>query len=161
MSTDFSSQLDAAVAAADPIFRPALERLLRQVDPVDLQEREPRDIVGAAASIRELAGRRAPGDTLVAVFTSTRGEHGWTSRRTIVNICTDDSPFLVDSVTAAVARQGLAVHLLMHPVLSVRRDDDGELLEVDAHGGALESWIHLEIDRIPTEEGRAELHDRL
>lgn len=150
-----------ALETIDPMFRPALERLLTQVDAADLEEREPRDIVGAAMSMRTLADRREPGQTLVAVFTPTLSEHGWTSRRTIVNICTDDSPFLVDSVAAAIARRGLAVHLLMHPVVSVRRDEAGALLEIDAHGGDLESWIHLEIDRVPTEEGRSELEEQL
>ncbi|RGE19295.1 NAD-glutamate dehydrogenase [Leucobacter sp. wl10] len=155
------TELRDAVEALDPELRPGVERLIGQVDEEDLAEREPRDMVGAAQSMRALAAERAPGETLVSVFTPTLREHGWTSRRTIVNICTDDSPFLVDSVAAAVARQGLSVHLLMHPVMSVRRDDEGALLEVDAHGGQLESWIHLEVDRVPTEEGRAELEERL
>ena len=86
-----------------------------------------------------LAARRQRGETHVSVFTPTLSEHGWTSRRTIVDICTDDAPFLVDSITAAIAGQGLAVHLLLHPLVGVRRGDDGELLETDAHGGELES----------------------
>ncbi|MUG03902.1 NAD-glutamate dehydrogenase, partial [Bacillus tequilensis] len=111
--------------------------------------------------MRSLASQRQRGETLVSVFTPTLSEHGWTSRRTIVDICTDDAPFLVDSVTAAIAGQGLAAHLLLHPLVSVRRGDDGELIETDAHGGALESWMHLEVDRVPTDEGRAALKDRL
>ncbi|MFT4219332.1 MAG: NAD-glutamate dehydrogenase [Microbacterium sp.] len=162
MSTDrVFAAISEEADASDPILRQTVEHLLTQVDAEDLDEREPRDVVGAAASIRDLAAQREVGHALVAVFTPTLREQGWTSRRTIVNICTDDSPFLVDSVTAAIARRGLTVHLLMHPVVSVRRDEQGELLEVDAHGGALESWIHLEIDRVPTEEARAELETQL
>jgi glutamate dehydrogenase len=155
------NELREAIEALDPAVRPGIERLIGQVDEDDLREREPRDVVGSAQSMRALAGKRSQGETLVSVFTPTLREHGWTSRRTIVNICTDDSPFLVDSVAAAIARQGLSVHLLMHPVVSVRRDEAGELIEVDAHGGDLESWIHLEVDRVPTEEGRVELEERL
>jgi len=154
-------EFQAALEQVDPIIRPALDRLLHRVDFEDLQDREPRDVVGAATTLQQLAATRQIGETLISVFTPTLGEHGWSSRRTIVDICTDDSPFLVDSVTAAIARQGLAVHLLIHPVLSVRRDDDGELIEIDAHGGTLESWIHIEVDRVPTAEGRSELEDRL
>ncbi|MFT4231219.1 MAG: NAD-glutamate dehydrogenase [Leucobacter sp.] len=155
------TELRGAIEDLDPALKPGIERLIEQVDEEDLAEREPRDVVGSARSMRLLASRRAPGETLVAVFTPTLRDHGWTSRRTIVDICTDDSPFLVDSVTAAIAAHGLTVHMLMHPLMSVRRDDDGELLEVGAHGGQLESWIHLEVDRVPTEESRAELEDRL
>nr|WP_255572600.1 NAD-glutamate dehydrogenase [Leucobacter tenebrionis] len=160
-STNLTTGLRDALEGVDRPLRPGVELLVDQVDAEDLREREPRDVVGAALSMRMLAGRRDRGETLVSVFTPTLAEQGWTSRRTIVDICTDDSPFLVDSVIAAIARQGLTVHLLTHPVLSVRRDDGGELLETDAHGGDLESWIHLEVDRVPTEEGRAELEERV
>ena len=162
MNSDFASTaLHEALEAVDPDLRPATERLLAQLDDEDLAERGPRDIVGAATSMCLLAGQRDPGETLISVFTPTLREHGWTSRRTIVNIITDDAPFLVDSAAAAIARQGLTVHLLMHPLVSVRRDDDGALLGTDAHGGVLESWIHLEVDRVPTEEGRVELLEHL
>ena len=145
----------------DPSERGGVESLMSRLDAVDLAEREPRDVVGAALSMRTLAARRQPGETRVSVFTPTLSEHGWTSRRTIVDICTADAPFLVDSVTAAIARQGLAVHLLLHPLVSVRRGDDGELLETEVHGGELESWIHLEVDRVPNDDGRAALTERL
>ncbi|WP_449278414.1 NAD-glutamate dehydrogenase [Leucobacter sp. GX24907] len=145
----------------NPELRQGLERLIRELDSEELAEREPRDVVGAVLSMRELGDRREQRDTLVRVFTPTLKEHGWTSRRTIVDICTHDSPFLVDSVAAAIARHGLSVYLLMHPVVSVRRDDEGGLLELGAHGGHLESWIHIEVDRVPTEEERKELEDRL
>ncbi|CAH0123288.1 NAD-glutamate dehydrogenase [Microbacterium sp. Bi121] len=156
-----SAELREAIAALDPDVGSGVESLISRLDAVDLEEREPRDVVGAALSMRALAAQRRRGEISVSVFTPTLSEHGWTSRRTIVDICTDDAPFLVDSVTAAVARQGLAVHLLLHPMVSVRRGDDGELLETDAHGGELESWIHLEVDRVPTEAGRAALTERL
>ena len=159
--TTGSTALHEAMDALDPDLRAGLGRLIAGLDPEDIAEREPRDIVGASLSMRALAATRDRGRTRVEVFTPTLSEHGWSSRRTIVNICTDDAPFLVDSVTAAIARQGLAVHLLVHPIVEVRRGDDGELLEMGVHGGELESWIHLEVDRIPTEEGRAELEERL
>ncbi|PRZ07797.1 glutamate dehydrogenase [Isoptericola sp. CG 20/1183] len=160
------------VAVSDPQVLEAVEglpselrrharRLLEAYAAEDLVEREPRDVVGAAASTVELASHRAPGQTLVRVFTPTVREDGWTSRRTVVDVCTDDAPFLVDSVDAAIARHGSTLHLLQHPVLAVRRDDDGELLEIGAHGGRLESWIHVETDRIAGQEEREALVARL
>ncbi|GAA1979701.1 NAD-glutamate dehydrogenase [Microbacterium pumilum] len=160
-STTGSRAIDDAIAALDPELASGLTSIIAGLNPEDLAEREPRDVVGAALSMRSLAARRDRGQTRIAVFTPTLSEDGWTSRRTIVNICTDDSPFLVDSVIAAVARQGLAVDLLVHPIVEVRRSADGELLEMGAHGGDLESWIHLEVDRVPTSEGRHQLEERL
>src|SRR5690606_8139236 len=58
-----------------------------------------------------------------------------------------DMPFLVDSVTMALAEQGIGVHVLGHPVIPVARDKTGKLSAVGE--GAPESFIHLEIDRQP------------
>jgi glutamate dehydrogenase len=68
----------------------------------------------------------------------------------VVEIVNDDMPFLVDSVTMEVNRQGLTLHQLIHPVLRIRRDADGEfiaLLDTEAADGTLESVIHMEVDR--------------
>jgi glutamate dehydrogenase len=149
------------LAATSPELLPVVDHLLEFLDREELEEREPRDIVGAAASMMSLAETREKGQTLISLFTPTLREHGWTSRRTIVEICTDDAPFLVDSVTAAIARAGLTVHLLLHPVVSVHRAETGKLVDVGAHGGQLESWIHLEVDRLPREQDRFGLEERL
>lgn len=45
-------------------------------------------------------------------------------------IVTDDKPFLVDSVAAAVAAAGLESQRLLHPVLDVERDASGNLIAV-------------------------------
>jgi glutamate dehydrogenase len=76
-------------------------------------------------------------------------------RRTVVHIVNDDMPFLVDSVTAELSRQGFAVHLLIHPILRVRRDAAGKLAELRAAGKttadptrtSAESWMRIEIDQ--------------
>ena len=52
------------------------------------------------------------------------------SPHTVVEIVTDDMPFLVDSVTMELDRQGYGIDLVIHPVMRVRRDADGQLIEV-------------------------------
>ena len=39
-------------------------------------------------------------------------------------------PFLIDSVSMELNRRGYGVHLIIHPVITVRRDDERRLLEV-------------------------------
>ena len=87
-----------------------------------------------------------------ASTTRVLDEHGWQSTHTVIEIVNDDMPFLVDSMIMEVNRQGLTLHLILHPVLRVRRDDTGNLIELDAdhataEGGRLESLIHVEVDR--------------
>ena len=45
-------------------------------------------------------------------------------------------PFIVDSVTMALAREGYTIDLVIHPVISVRRDADGRVVEVLPPGEA-------------------------
>ncbi len=68
-------------------------------------------------------------------------------RLAIVN---DDMPFLVDSVCATIAGFGLNVERLIHPVVAVRRDAEGQLIQFieQATGGEKrESIIYLELER--------------
>ena len=65
----------------------------------------------------------------------------------MVETVIDDMPFLVDSVSMAVTRQGSSIHLVVRPIMRMKRGDDGRLLEVGADDGLAESLIHVEIDR--------------
>jgi glutamate dehydrogenase len=131
-----------------------LDLYYRYVAPEDLIERTPADILGAALSHRRLAQQRPAGTVRVRVFTPTDDEFGWSSGHTVVESVTDDMPFLVDSVTSALAREGLTIHAVIHPQLRVRRTLAGELTEVmlddsgDADESIVESWMHVEIDRV-------------
>ncbi|OGA66641.1 MAG: NAD-glutamate dehydrogenase [Betaproteobacteria bacterium RIFCSPLOWO2_12_FULL_65_14] len=122
-----------------------------EVDPEELAAREPIDLKGAAAA--HLAfGRRFPGGApKVRAYNPALEQHGWQSTHTVIDVVGDDMPFLVDSVTMEVNRQGLTLHLLVHPVLRVTRGAKGELASVTAPSagaqGRLESFMHLEVDR--------------
>ncbi len=134
-----------------------LDLYYRYVAPEDLIERTPSDILGAALSHRRLAQERPSGTARVRAFTPTDEEYSWSSGHTVVESVTDDMPFLVDSVTSALGREGLTIHAVIHPQLRVRRSLAGELLEVlvdedgDPDGSVLESWMHVEIDRVSDE----------
>ncbi len=88
---------------------------------------------------------RKPGTPSVRLFNPTLAKHGWESPHTVLQIVNDDMPFLVDSVTMALAERGVGVHVLGHPVVKIARDRSGKLTAVGE--GAVESMMHLEIDR--------------
>ena len=48
----------------------------------------------------------------------------------MIEIVSDDMPFIVDSVTMELSRQGSGIELIIHPVMRVMRDPAGELVEV-------------------------------
>lgn len=119
-----------------------------QVDPEDLAERQAADLYGAAMSHWSFARKREPGQTKVRVFNPSIAEHGWQSTHTIIEIVNDDMPFLVDSVTMEVNRHGLTLHLIIHPLIGVKRDAQGQLADVGAADAQRESFIHVEVDRV-------------
>ncbi|MFJ3924983.1 NAD-glutamate dehydrogenase [Streptomyces sp. NPDC090022] len=144
-----------------------LQRYYLHTAPEDITDRDPVDIFGAALSHYRLAENRPQGTANVRVHTPTVEENGWTSSHSVVEVVTDDMPFLVDSVTNELSRQGRGIHVVIHPQVVVRRDVTGKLIEIlgpdcDAHGprtarphdSLVESWIHVEIDR---ETDRADL----
>jgi glutamate dehydrogenase len=98
-----------------------------------------------AADFLDLARQRKPGSAEVRVFNANLTQHGLESPHTMVQIANDDMPFLVDSVTMALAEMGIGVHVLGHPVLRFERDAKGQITSVGV--GTPESLIHLEIDR--------------
>ncbi|HET9169726.1 MAG TPA: NAD-glutamate dehydrogenase, partial [Actinospica sp.] len=140
-----------------------INRYYRHVALDDLTDRSPADLLGAAASSAALAAQRPQGTAKIRVLTPS-AEDGWGTgrgRRSVVEIVTDDMPFLVDSVTAELSRSDHGIHLVVHPVLAVDRDVAGNLREVydvDAEsapeGASVESWMHIEIDRLADDPAR-------
>jgi len=139
-------------------------QLYRWVAAEDVAERDPLDLYGLALGHFNFARERAPGTPKVRVYNPRFEEHGWQSTHTAVEIVTDDMPFLIDSVSMELNRRGFGVHLMIHPVLGVRRDDDGELLEIlpqppsdsPEEGVLAESVIHAEVAR---QTDPAKLHE--
>ena len=105
---------------------------------------------------------RTPGEPKIAIHSHIPDEHGGIMERTVLEILGDDMPFLVDSISAELARMDLTIHTLIHPVLLVRRDKSGKLLEVQERGDSVarkevasdaqaESFMHIQISHLPEE----------
>src|SRR6476469_504850 len=110
----------------------------------------------AAEFLSQVAATRKRGELALSIE-STGGEAG--NRRMRVGIVNDDMPFLVDSVANAVAAKQLTIHRLLHPVVCVNRNSNGELESVEPLCGdksRRESMMYLELDRADA-RGRQEL----
>ena len=138
----------------------APDRLVRYfyhgVSELDLVQRAPDDLAGAALAALELGRTRSGARSLVRVFNPDPARDGFASSHTVIMVVTDDMPFLVDSLGIVCTQNGLAVHLLAHPVFSVVRDGRGRLtgvhLDDPPPGAKQESWQLFEIDREPDAE---------
>ena len=117
-----------------------VRRFYAHVPPDDLMQASTDELYGAALAILQFGSARPPGEAKIRIYNPTIEIHGWHSGHSVVEIINDDMPFLVDSVTAELNRHGLTVHLVIHPVVRVRRDPAGHLIDVaeDGADGVLE-----------------------
>jgi glutamate dehydrogenase len=131
----------------------------------DLSRFSSLDLFGAAMAHYEFAARRAEGTHKIRIYNPDFERDGWQSTHSVIELVTDDMPFLIDSVAMFLARHNLNLHLLVHPVLEVARTDGllKEVLRID-HGGQVlprESLIHLQIDRQSDNDTLQALQDDL
>jgi glutamate dehydrogenase len=127
-----------------------LRSYFRGVGEEDLTQRAPEELAAIAVRHLDFGRVRAPGQTNVHIFNANLERDGYVSPHTMVMVVTDDMPFLVDSVNTVFSQSEVAVHLIVHPVLAVKRDGRGRLVEVgEAPSEELqaESWQLYEIDR--------------
>ncbi len=99
--------------------------LYANVAPDDLAGDSAENLYAAALSLWSFGAQRKPGAAKVRVYNPRPDEHGWISHHTIIEMVNDDMPFLVDSLTATLHRRDLTVHLVIHPILQVKRDKAG------------------------------------
>jgi glutamate dehydrogenase len=130
-----------------------LRHYFRHVDAVDVDSRSVANLLGLVESHYRAAMQRPAARAVITIRIPSQKDDGWTTGgATVVQIITDDRPFLVDSVTMEVLRQGWSIREVFHPQFMVRRDLDGNLQgilrasEAEHDPSAIpESWMHLEI----------------
>jgi glutamate dehydrogenase len=149
----------------------------RLVAPEDLTAAGPQRLAMTAAHHAALGATRPQGRPTVSVRPADGAS--LTGAGTVVDLVTDDMPYLVDSVTMALNRHAADVRLIVHPMLTVRRDVAGAAhglvpgqaglpgsvddpiatataAAATASDGAVpESWIHVELSQVADEPGLA------
>ncbi len=135
----------ATGGGAGPELAELVNRYWRLVPDAELTGRTASRLLADTTAHLELARQRLVGELKLSV--ERGGDH------TVLLVVTDDMPFLVDSVTAAVSAAGYEVDLIAHPQVVVRREALGALIrvlpEVDPDGAdkadVVESWMRIEI----------------
>jgi len=175
-------QFAAAAGCAGPVPGTAdlvscLQAYYRHVADDDLTEAGPERLAAVLARHAEFAAHRPQGRALVDVRPG--GDAVLRPPADVIDIVTDDMPFLVDSITMELANHGLSARVIVHPQLRVRRDVTGALREIvgpvggpavtaaDDHGAGTEyghdelaeSWTHIEIPPLAAGEAQALVAD--
>jgi glutamate dehydrogenase len=128
----------------------------------DLMRYEAAELADIAAASWQFLAERNPGMPKIRVTTAPLTDGRRLKDVSVIELVNDDMPFLVDSVTGALAERGLDAHLLVHPVFAVERDPAGALISLsagaDPPGAARrESVIQIHVDRIDDEAATAAL----
>jgi glutamate dehydrogenase len=104
----------------------------------------------------EFGARRRRNQTLLRVVGTPETEEGRVPARaaaySVIQLVTDDMPFLVDTLSMTLAQAQVSVQVIIHPILRVQRDALGRLRSLSqnlqANEGRNESWQYLRIDRV-------------
>ncbi|MEQ8735466.1 MAG: NAD-glutamate dehydrogenase [Rhodospirillaceae bacterium] len=140
-----------------------IQQFYEDSPPADLVDASPGALYAAAVSAFEFSKNRPVGKPLLRVLTpdTKKGrKEVWPTERTVIEIINDDMPFLVDSVTAELERLGEPALFIIHPVIPVKRDTDGTLIDVypedepfldevvrEEKGVHFESVMHVQIPK--------------
>ncbi|HEX4113121.1 MAG TPA: NAD-glutamate dehydrogenase domain-containing protein, partial [Stellaceae bacterium] len=129
--------------------------LYAHVTAADIAARPAQALLAAAQSLWALTATRAPQTVNLRIAEAPA------PARTVVEIVNDDMPFLLDSLTMAIAGEALTLHLAIHPIMPMRRDAAGKLIAVGGDGAVPESVMRLEIMEATDAETRATLEKNL
>ena len=146
-------------AGCTPTDLPALLQRYYWSEPAaEVIGHDPAELAGLALGHLTLAEVRPQGSATIDVERLPDG-------RAVVRIITDDMPFLVDSVTAEVVRQGIELRHVVHPIVVVRRGVTGRIQAFCDSADAAscgpdalsESWMAVVLDGPLDDEGAGDL----
>ncbi|MGB8286043.1 MAG: NAD-glutamate dehydrogenase [Candidatus Aquirickettsiella gammari] len=111
------------------------------------------NLAAALASHWNLLYQRLPGQAKIRVYNPSLEKDGWETKYSVVQLVTEDKPFLVDSTRMEVNRQGFDIYFSVHlGNIKLRRNQQGKVVEVLPYDTVLadkqvEALVYLEIDK--------------
>jgi glutamate dehydrogenase len=120
----------------------------------DLREWSTDDLYGAALNFWTLIKQRSSKETKIRIYNPDFERHGWQTTHTVIEVITEDMPFLVDSIRMVVNRMGFMSYLIIHMGgIHLQRSTTNEVTAIlpqdksPSKGIITEAPIFLEIDR--------------
>ncbi len=133
--------LDAAMVSRVEGAKGLVARYLEHQHGEDLDEIGAPTLAGIIGAHVSLGAHRADHSDSVLADTADPADHWKLSGSTLLQVVTDDRPFLVDSVTMEITGQGWTIRHVFHPQFNVSRTADGDLLPDDSGQARSESWM--------------------
>ncbi len=123
----------------------------------------PPDAGARLASAFALMDARTRGPLAVRGVDPVPERDGYAAEGSVIEVSVDDRPFLLPTVTEHLRDRGLRPTILLHPVVGVRRDAEGHVVEVTRARDAAdrETLLHVELDAHLSQEAIRGLVDEL
>ena len=187
MSAEAPTPALSDVEARTGVALEIVQGVLGDIPPAELAGKSLDHLAWVVEGQVQAAQRRAGAHSIVEVegdlpasLIDDAVEHGGVNRLTagaVIRVVTDDMPFVVDSIVAAVTSRGAGIGDLLHPQMAVRRDASGQLCFARRSGkrpGAVrlpgqtdtvpegqreseESWVYLHISPLGDFTGADEI----
>lgn len=93
--------------------------------------------------------------SVIHTYNPSKSKHGYSSDYSVLDIVTQDCPFLMDSIQMAFVRQNLSIHFVTHPIYRYKLNDKKKLVGLhNASESSLQniSVIHIEFDKLPAKQ---------
>ena len=146
-----------------PTVRAFAKAYTHRLSPDDLADLTVDELLEQVLAVFELADGRRSDEVAVRVFDPSLGEQGYQALGTVVDIATQDSPFLFDSVNEELEAREFAIRRVIHPVIGVVRGADGRIERVVPvrEAEVRESVMHFEVDRRLSKRDASDLQERI
>ena len=119
----------------------------------DFEDQTPENLYGMVKSHWELLKHRQSNGLKIRVFNPDKNHDNWDSQHTVIQVITDDMPFIVDSMRMELNRMGMTIHLMIYMGgMKIERDEQGKVVNIFSYNSKerdadIESPIYMEIDR--------------
>ncbi|MCT4656225.1 MAG: NAD-glutamate dehydrogenase [Cohaesibacter sp.] len=177
MTTDLDSNHKKQIAAAQkliaqhgPLHKDYLQNLFGQADKEDLSHYSAQELAHLAASSLKAFASNFDGKHQINISDPAFSEDGdaLLNQITVVELHNVNKPFLVDSVMGELQNAGFDIHLVLHPIITVDRDDKGNAKSLHERSAAQtnpklqrESLIHVHISRLAGKDEKDKLYQAL
>lgn len=127
-----------------PAFKSYLEQLVLYATGEDQIWAQPQSLLNRAAHAWKFSQTRKAGEDKLSL--RVEKNKNWKDSRLMLDIVTDDKPFLVDSISAALGDLGKPVRFFSNAVIAVSRDSKGKRQSGGDQSSIRESMLHVEMD---------------
>ncbi len=133
--------------------------MLRRVPDAQIAGADPEALANEIAAAFRFFADRGTDRVAIRTVDPDVAIDGWSDPGTVIEVATDDRPFLLTTITEELSHLGHDVVRSFHPILGVRRHDDGRIAAIGPARGAehRESLVHVEVAQQLSEERQQEV----